>query len=201
MAKKNFIIPPPLQKFEKVGFQIATTGIQAVKGQLFQVGEYVTDEAIGTSSLGTPVFDDITFPEGQFTNLFSDIIAYDEVKLQSVLITANRSKNIVKTPVSGRDGTIKEYIASGDFVISVSGVIVGDGNSFPTIEAENLRLLCDANASLPVISSFLNDTIGVFDLVIESDSYKQVRGSRNTLNISFSALSDVSRDIEELIID
>lgn len=171
------------------------------KGQVYNIPEPETDEPIGTSPLGTPIFDDLTFPADQYTNLFGDVIALEEVKLQSVLISVNRSKHVVKTPVQGRDGTVKEYISSGDFIISVSGVIASNDNTFPEVEAENLRLLCDANAALSVISSYLNDVIGVGHVVIDSDSYRQMRGTRNSIEIGFTCSSDVSRDIEELIIE
>lgn len=190
-----------MQTSSKVGFQIGRTGLQVLKGQLFNVPDQAFDEPIGTSPLGTPIYDDITFPAGQYINLFGDVIAFDEVVLQNVLIVANRAKNVIKTPVQGRDGTVKEYISAGDYVISVSGQIVSDSNTYPEIEVEAFSALMDVNAALSVVSSFLNDSIGVGDLVIESHNVSQVRGSRNTVNISFQAVSDVNIDLEELIIE
>jgi hypothetical protein len=204
MAKKDFILPGPLAKVQtssSVGFQVSRTGLQALKGQLYQVEDQPFDEPIGTSPLGTPVYDDVSFPAGQYVNLFGDIIAFEEVRLQNVLIVANRAKRVIKTPVQGRDGTIKEYISAGDYIITVSGQLNSESNTFPELELQNLNAIMDANAALSVVSSFLNDGLNVGHIVIESDSYKQVRGSRNSIDISFQAVSDVSIDLEELIIE
>lgn len=201
MAKKNFILPPQIQTNTNVAFQISRTGLQVLKGKLYQVPDQPFDEPIGTSPLGTPIYDDVTFPEGQYVDLFGQVIAYDEVRLQNVLITANRSKRVIKTPVQGRNGTIKEYIAAGDYVITVSGQIVSESNTFPDFELQNLNALMDANAAVSVVSSFLNEGLSVGHIVIEGDTYRQVRGSQNSVDISFQAVSDVSIDIEELIIE
>ena len=200
MARDNFILPPQLATNRNPVVQIATTGIQALKGKLVQIGDVQTDEPIGVSALGTPVFDDITFPADQFTNLFGDVIGFDEVVLQSVLIVANQAKNVIKTPISGRNGTIKEYISAGDFVISVSGQIVSESNTYPELEVDNFRSIMEANAALSIVSTFINDSLAVGNVVIENYSIRQVRGSRNTVEIGFNAVSDVSRDLEELII-
>ena len=201
MAEKNFILPPELETNKNVVFQISRTGLRALKGQLYQVPNQPFDEPIGTSPLGTPVYDDVSFPAGQYVNLFGDVIAFGEVRLQNVLIVANRAKRVIKTPVQGRDGTIKEYISAGDYVITVTGQLNSESNTFPELELENLNALMGANASLSVVSSFLNDGLNVGHIVIESDTYRQVRGSRNSIDISFQAVSDVSIDLEELIID
>lgn len=204
MAEKNFILPSPFDKLQtgsKVSYQISRTGLQALKGKLYQVPGQDFEEPIGTSALGTPIYDDITFPAGQYINLFGDLIAFDEVRLENVLITANRSKRIIKTPVQGRDGTVKEYISAGDTIISVSGQINSVDNTFPELQMFNLRSLMDANASLSVVSTYLNDGLNIGHVVIDSDTYRQIRGSRNSIDISFQALSDVSVDLEELIVD
>lgn len=181
--------------------QIAQTGLQVFKGKLYRVGEALSDDPIGTSVLGTPVYDDVTFPAGQYINLFGDVIAYDEVKLESVLVSADRPKNVIRTAVQGRDGTIKEYIAAGDYVINISGVIVGEKGTFPELEVERFTSLMDASASLPVVSSFLNDAIGVGDVVVDRHSIKQIRGFRDTVQINIICYSDVAIDIEELLIE
>ena len=47
------------------------------------------------------------------------------VELYECIITINQEKNIVTTPLQGRDGTIKEYISDGDFTISVDAAVCG----------------------------------------------------------------------------
>lgn len=200
MADKNFILPPQLATNRNPAVQIATTGIQALKGKLVSIGEVPTDEPIGTSVLGTPIFDDVTFPADQYTNLSGDVISFDEVVLQSVIVVANQAKNVIKTPISGRNGTVKEYISAGDFVVSVSGQIVSDSNTYPELEVENFRSVMEANAALSIVSTFINDSLAVGNVVIENYNIRQIRGSRNSVEISFNAVSDVSRDLEELII-
>lgn len=201
MAKKEFIIPNQLQTNKDVRFQLSRTGLQAVKGILYRVPGQEYDDIIGTSDLGTAVFDDVTFPAGRYVNLFDEVVNFGEVKLQNVLVSVNRTKRVIKTPVQGRDGTIKEYISSGDYTISVNGQINSTTSTFPEKQVQDLNAIMNANASVSVVSTFLNDGFDVGFLVIESDSYRQVRGSRNSIDISFQAVSDVSIDLEELIIE
>lgn len=200
MAKQNYVLPPRLVTHNNPAFQISRTGLQVFKGKLFNTTEGPSDESIGTSSLGTPIYDDVTFPSGQYKSLFGDVVGFDEVKLQSVLVVANQAKHVVKTAVQGRDGTVKEYISAGDFIISVGGVIVSETNTYPDIEVEAFRAIMEANAALSIVSSFINDSLGVGNVVIDNYAIRQIKGTRNAVEINFSCSSDVSRDIEELII-
>lgn len=204
MAEKTFILPYPADKIQtssKASFQITRTGLQVIKGNVYNIDTPTYDTPIATSALGTPVYDDITFPAASYVNLFGDTISFDEVSLVDVLITVNRTKNVVKTAIQGRDGTIKEYIGAGDYIISVTGKIVSDTNTFPDLDLQNLIAIMDANASLEIVCTFLNEGFGIGYVVVDSHSVSQVQGSRDTLEFTFQCSSDVSIDIEELIID
>ena len=88
-------------------------------------------QPVGASFLGTLLFDDITFPAGSFFSLENVQIDYQEIKLQSVRYTIQQSKNIVRTAVSGRDGTVKEYNNSSDFSIRGTAELTGVLPVFP----------------------------------------------------------------------
>ena len=75
---------------------------------------------VGISQLGTVVFDNVLFPAGSYVDLNGITQNYSEVKLDSVAMVINLPKNIVRSRVSGRNGTIKEYISDDDFQIDIT---------------------------------------------------------------------------------
>jgi hypothetical protein len=63
-----------------------------------------------------------------------------ELVLQECIITVNQEKNIVKTPMEGRDGTIKEYISDGDYSITIEAA-VNNYNPEAVIETQDDAIL------------------------------------------------------------
>ena len=103
---------------------------------------YTRDEPVGTSSLGTPVYSDLTLLGLEYTdNITGELqkLANDQYRnstnqpvagnnsgigiafymnIETVLITVNRAARVIKTPIQGRDGTVKEYIGLDDASLS-----------------------------------------------------------------------------------
>ena len=117
-------------------------------------------------------------------------IRLNEIRIDTVLFTVNKTKNIVKTQVQGRNGTVKEYISDDDISISVSGVIVSpDAKQYPREDVNLLKTILDIPLPLEVTSEFLN-IWGVSNVVVESSSFPQQKGSRNTQPFTISLISD-----------
>ncbi len=137
------------------------------------------------SWLGTPVFADIRIKAD--TNEDDTLGLY----LDTVLITVTQEKNIIKTAVNGRNGTIKEYFSDGDYSISIEGAIVGrDPYAYPEADVKNLIRLMRQPASIVAISPFLQ-LFGIYDIAIENFDLKQLAGFQNMQPFTIECSSDL----------
>ena len=99
------------------------------------------------SSLGTPVFSDMLLRENQDD---------EGIYIDTLIITINQSKNIVKTPIEGRNGTIKEFISDGDYQITITGALVGADGQYPINQVNELLRICRVQNEINWISIKLN---------------------------------------------
>lgn len=210
------------------GSKFTTTGIgirilKTASRELMQafLGEVPVEEAISQSQLGTPVFDEVIIKGGEYFEL-RDIkkenpIPFEGVLLQTVLLEATQTKNIITTAIQGRNGTIKEFISDGDLIVTMTGVLVGEsrldedsevgtivqtGNVYPNIDTAKLITICKIPASIEIISGFLSRFTDFENVdqryVITDYSFSQREGTRNLQPFQITMLSDVAIDLEEL---
>jgi hypothetical protein len=166
-----------------LGIGVAQTALVNLKG-LNQ------DTARKQSMLGTPVFSNMEIKDGSWIDSNGAINTYQGINIDTVLMTVSQSKNIVTTPVQGRDGTVKEYISDGDYSIEVQGVLVSpNGNTYPEEDVNKLTQILRAKEPIRIISEFL-DYFGVSDVVVTDYSFPQVQGFRNQQTFTISMLSD-----------
>lgn len=210
------------------GSKFTTTGIgirilKTASRELMQafLGEVPVEEAISQSQLGTPVFDEVIIKGGEYFEL-RDIkkenpIPFEGVLLQTVLLEATQTKNIITTAIQGRNGTIKEFISDGDLIVTMTGVLVGEsrldedsevgtivqtGNVYPNIDTAKLITICKIPASIEIISGFLSRFTDFENVdqryVITDFDFLQKEGTRNLQPFQITMLSDVAIDLEEL---
>ena len=148
------------------------------------------DPEVARSYLGTPVLSNIVFRPGSYERN-GQVINFDGLTINTVLITANQSKNIVTTPVNGRNGTVKEYISDGDYVITLNGAIVNEtgGDAYPRDDVQRLIELLKVPEALQFTAEFL-DLLGSFDLVVTGYDIPQTQGQRNLQLFTINCLSD-----------
>ena len=181
-------------------FRIDTTGSLAnfAKSRINQFPPQQaedSDERIATSFLGTPIYDNIVL-SGENTELGDST----ELRIDEVLITVNQSKNIITTPINGRNGTVKEYISDGDYVISINGFIVSNvPNLYPRDRVNLLVDFCKVQSQIKISSDILNSVFNIQSIVIDNYTIAQTAGFRNRVPFTISCLSD--DDIEIQIID
>ncbi len=121
-----------------------------------------------------------------------------EVELPDAVASVSRENRIVSTGLVGRDGTVKEYINTGDWAVNlVVGVqAVRDGviaDEYPGDELRELRQLLDTKAAIEVHSEFLS----IFDItkiVIKNYAATQMTEA-NYQAVSISAVSDEDYEI------
>lgn len=145
------------------------------------------------SPLGTPIWSDVILHKQEDAEL-------DGVQLTWCLVGVQQTKNIVKTAIQGRNGTVKEYISDGDYIVTLRGAIARTFKSnYPLEEMRRFLQLLKDNRALKVISPFLLQ-YDIHELVVESFNMAQEEGKQNMQRFEISCLSDdplLLRDIKD----
>ena len=172
---------------------------------------------VGVSQLGTVVFDNVVFPAGAYVDLNGDTQTYNEVVLDAVQVSVSRAKEIIKSKVSGRDGSIKEYVSADDYVISLVATIGGkviDAAQLASIAASAVGGLVGFSANLEdtelikaiaeldkvpdrveIRSKFLQNNFDITHVVIENMDME--KSGSDTYRIRFTLLSDFDTDLKD----
>lgn len=124
--------------------------------------------------------------------------------LDIAFIEINREKDIVRTPVPGRVGTIKEYNYTDDYSISIKGSLVAEKGKVPFARQdsdnpdvqtlEQLIQLQNFNGVVNIESKILN-AVGIFQMVITSIRFNEHPEYRNVVDFEISAYSDSDEDL------
>lgn len=134
-----------------------------------------------TSLLGTPVFCQLKL---------SDINDENLITIDTVLIDISQTKNIVKTIVQGRKGTVKEYISLGDYQVTIRGAIVGkDMWKYPQSDVALLKRILEIEKEIKCISEYLQ-IFGIYNLAVESYRFPQREGFQNMQLFEITASQD-----------
>jgi len=208
---KNFIIPKSIQRSvndlpgvpdaipptkEKVFTVVQAAGVNVLKKVLIGQRTNPEDVAIGKSILGTPIYTRVVLKENIDTQIGNDTAGVGYIKMDNAIVTVTQTKNIIKTPVQGRNGTIKEYISDGDYTIKVDAQILSPYPSvFPTEELNYLNELLTIQNEIVIDSDFVN-LFNISYCVVETFDFNQVEGSRNKVNFSMTLISDYPVELE-----
>ena len=131
------------------------------------------------SYLGTPIFAPILIKPVTYTEDDGTEITVDGIFIDTILMTITQTKNIEKTVITGRKGTIKEYISDGDYSVDLDIIIASKvPNVFPKEASDRLIKLLQAPKELEVVSEVLN-RYGIDSLVVEDFKNPQRRGFPN----------------------
>ena len=211
----QFNIPSPAQKVNvrtlSKGFGLPLVQRAIVAGNNLNIK---TDTPDATSLLGTPIYGTLfiempeytTFDFNDFTNEYvetSNFLASNKVNgetqglfLNGVIIDATVNKTIVKTDVIDLKGTVKEYIGESDLTITIRGYVASQNpNEYPDDDARLIKSYSSAPVSLKVTNDFLNNILGVTQIVVESCQLSQQQGLRNVQYFQLSCVSDIDYTI------
>ena len=175
-----------------------TLASQGVVAGAFSYGKFtplnVTKEDIelkGSNYIGVPT-------------LTSLAIQYNTIRVELVecVITVNQEKNIVTTPMQGRDGTVKEYISDGDYTLSVAAAVSSysidqnfqNDHSYPLSQLEDAIALLQIKDTLEVHSDFLT-LFGINNVVVKGYAMVQETHS-NRQAFTIQMLSDTAYEIK-----
>jgi hypothetical protein len=149
-----------------------------------------SDTIIAQSILGTPVYSNLVF------NADPDTPENTNIELNDVLLNVNQPRNIIVTPIAGRNGTVKEYISDGDYVISVRGVIVSQYKDvYPVEQITALKNLFVLKKAIAVSSLFLLN-FEITEVVVQEWNINEIQGSRNMAELDMTMLSDTPIEIQ-----
>lgn len=146
------------------------------------------------SDLGTPVWDQVTFGTVEYTDSKGTETATPTITFQSILVSVSFPRNIVKTAIQGRNGTVKEYIGEGDAMISFRGVITGKNGHYPIDEVNALKLVIMAPVPIPITSKWLQN-LDIHSIVFEDRSLEQEEGGYSYQTFSLNAISDTPQEL------
>jgi hypothetical protein len=148
------------------------------------------------SKFGLPVFDDILFEYLRYTNNDGEIIQIQQFSMGTALCEVTQTRNIVATQIAGRNGTVKEYISDGDYMINIKGVLASQFQNVPPKESvQHLAEFGRAPMEIDVTSNFLA-YFGIYTLVIKDLRFNQIEGQRNVIGFELSCMSDTPFEIK-----
>jgi hypothetical protein len=199
MARTIYDIPTPQtpisRAFSPVINNVIISAINPFRGGVPQ--ENTADEPLAISQLGTPVYSDLTFDGGTYTDDAGNTIELDTLNFQTVLMVVEQAKNIVTTQIAGANGTVKEYIGLNDYNITIQGIITGKNQQYPQSEVNSLIEILNAPIAIGLTANFLAQ-FGIDNAVVTDYSFPQMEGSNSMQPFNIALLSDNS--IEAVIL-
>ena len=119
------------------------------------------------------------------------------VYLCDVFIDVSLQNTIVKTPLTGLKGTVKEYVCGEDYKVTISGSLISDRqDAYPIKELRKFIELLEKEKPIKVASVYL-DAFKIDTLVLESYKIPQ-SGSKfmNQQSFSLNFISDMDVKLE-----
>ena len=147
------------------------------------------DAPLYKSVLGTLFFCNFEIQGGSWTDDNGVVTNFGGVIFDTVLMAVDLQKVIVKTVVQGRNGTVKEYITNGDYLINIKLLIIGANGVMPLDEVSELKKALDAPVALAVNSRYLQN-LGIYNIVVDDYSMPQIEGGYNMQQVEIRACSD-----------
>jgi hypothetical protein len=152
---------------------------------------------VGISALGTPVFDNVVFPAGNYFDLSGNQKNFEQVSLDAVQLVVNRPKKIVKSEISGRDGEISEHVGFANYQIALTAVIAPDpSNPSENTELLNrLKKLDDVPERVQILSKHLNNIFKITHVIIEDMRVQKI--DADTYSVVMPMYEDKDIDLKD----
>ena len=149
-------------------------------------------------NLGLPVYGSITFGNtdinsttgNKYTGIDGKIYNFNNLEVDCCLVTANQPTNVVKTKITGRPGSVKEFIGLADWEIQITlvydeSVLVSQRDFI-----SNLWQIKQAQCSIPITNYYLN-LLDIFYIVIDEMDFPQEMGKYSSQTVTIKASSDI----------
>ena len=189
------VVRPLLYKFKPLDQSEATDyKLGDLRNQVVSSAVSTGDRSISLAETKWQGSEDYWLGRNVLTDLVVRVPEKGVLTIPDVTINISKQKEIVKTAIVGRTGTIKEYITDGDYQLSISiGIVSVDENNqiidqYPESAISTLREVLEENQSLEASSTFL-DVFGINKIVVTGFSAKQMTYANRQV-VEVSALSD-----------
>lgn len=189
---KNAIVPTTVRSISQLASKFNLQNVRILKPQRqdFQIDQGTApDPQLYLSTLGTPVLVDLTFHGETYIDETGNTFSFDDFIMVTVLITLSQTKNIVKTAIQGRKGTVKEYIGMGDYGVNIAGILTSTNGVYPRNDVQILKTILCAPIAITVTSWYLQ-MFDINSIVIDSYDIGQDEGGYSRQPFSISASSD-----------
>lgn len=182
------VIPTP-----KKAFVLAASGIYGnFKAKTLQdnVSADPSDPIIATTYLGTPLQTQIILKKTIGTVAGPGTSGDGWAIFQTAIAKVEQPRNIVRTPINGLDGTVKEYISNGDYEIDIIGEMVSPyPDTAPHDDIRNINNLITLPNEIIIVSDFIA-CFSISYCVVARAAVSQKIGSRNSLQFNMTLWSD-----------
>ena len=209
MINDNLLKPlsPNLQGQAKLILKGAGLGL--LKPKLFSIDQrkaskeaetYERIDLIGYDKkgglFGLPIWDTVTLISRNYTDNKGNNVPSQSLTLDIALIEVNNDRNIVRTAVAGRNGTVKEYMSDGDYEVNIKGMLVSEYSNLPPAELlKAWRFITTCPEAVDIESNFL-DYMEIYTVVINRPNIKQIEGARNAVSFELDCYSDTPFEID-----
>lgn len=112
------------------------------------------------------------------------------------LISMSLSKTIVETATVGKErkGTVKEYICTEDYALTIKGVCVNEAPEereiYPAQQVQELQRLFEINDSLEVVGNPFLELFGIRNIVLKEINWEEMAGQQGLQKYTITAVSD-----------
>lgn len=137
----------------------------------------------------------ITFESVTYTDQEGKSIRTPQLELSQILVSVTFPRNIIKTQIQGRNGTVKEYIGEGDATISFRGVLTAKNGASPKDQINTLKQIMNAPVAIPVSSSYLQN-LDIYSIVFEDRTLEQEEGGYSYQSFTINAVSDIPQELD-----
>lgn len=115
-----------------------------------------------TYLLNSQVYDTVTFTGSDggdikyYDTNSGQVIPVPKMQIPIALCTVTKNITIAKSDIAGRNGTIKQYINTGDYEVVIKGIFTtGVSDKYPENAMKHLQRITNASSEVKVASKFL----------------------------------------------
>lgn len=201
---KQLIVPINLELTSQAELILKSAGLGLLKQKLITInGSAVANQnaandpnnaATGydkNSIFGTPIWDTLTFDPLTYQDFQGQTVNLSKFTVDIALFEIYNPRHIIITPITGRNGDIKEYMSDGDYIINIKGQLV---NPIPNTPPEQLiralNSFCKSQVEIGVTNTILS-YLDIFYIVIMEPKFTQRMGERNVIDYELQCRSEV----------
>lgn len=208
MSTINIIYKQP-STLERMGINTANaalfagkaTGVSFIKGQAYdrnldEAAALTDDERLSIDGRQSP-YDN---GAGDVVRNVMVLMSYDkdiQLVFSDINIQVSARNTIVETPLTGRRGSIKEYIQAEDYDVKIKGnLISGKQNAFPFYQLQSLVRLLRQTDTFKVKNKYL-EAFDIYEMALKRANFNQDKAKyMNVLPFELNFISDERYELE-----